>query len=89
MKNYTFYRENNHFDDILNNANVKSMIKLKIKWNKHLVIGIDNGDTDSVHSYITLMYSDDLVTVSRDFKPIPGIDYTPKKDSSKFTKKRN
>lgn len=85
MKYYTFYREDNKFDDILNDINLKKVIDEKISWFQHLIIGMQ--DNDKIASYITLKYGDELKTeVVKDFSPIPGVDYIPKKDISKFKK---
>lgn len=86
MKYYTFYRENNNFDDILSDATVKKITSMKIQWAKHLMIGVDDGSDQSI-SIITLKYSDDMVTsLTKDYSPIPYSDYQPKKDSGKFVK---
>lgn len=87
MKYFTFYRENNKFDDILNNMNVKPIIKTKITWFQHLMIGIEDKHEKNI-SVITLTFGDDMVSnLTKDFTPIPGVDYMPKKDKNKFTKK--
>jgi hypothetical protein len=85
MKYYTFYREDNKFDDILNDINLKKVIDEKIRWSQHLVIGLQ--DDDKTSSYITLKYGDEMKNeVVKDFSPVPGVDYIPKKDASKFKK---
>lgn len=88
MKYYTFYRENNNFDDILNDLNLKKLIDNKIRWKCHLMIGIEDTDVnDQTFSYITLKYGDEMVQdLIHDFSPIPGVDYTPEKDKNLFTK---
>lgn len=86
MKYYTFYRENNNFDDILNDINLKKTIKFKIKWKSYLMIGIPEDERQ--FSYITLKYGDDIKPPDiKDFTPVPGVDYVPKKDKNKFTKR--
>jgi hypothetical protein len=86
MKHYTFFREDNKFDDILTDAILKKHIIEKIKWFQYLMIGVKDQD-EGVLSYLTLKYGDDIVTnYYKDFSPIPGVDYKPKKDSSKFSK---
>jgi len=86
MKYYTFYRENNDFKDILNDPTIKKSIDTKISWYQHLTIGVTS-KTDQIQSLITLKYGDEMVQdVVKDFSPIPGVDYIPKKDASKFTK---
>ncbi len=86
MKYYTFYRENNNFDDILNDAILKKIIDEKIRWFQHLVIGM-NDKHDKTFSYITLKYGDEMVQeIVKDFSPIPGVDYIPKRDANKYKK---
>jgi len=88
MKYYTFHRENNDFSDILNDINVKRVIDTRVSWWQYLMIGIEEKNNSGTFSYITLKYGDEMVSsVVRDFSPIPGVDYMPKKDSSRFTKK--
>jgi hypothetical protein len=86
MKYYTFFREDNNFDDILKDAILKKSIYEKIKWYQHLMIGISDKDEGSL-SYLTLKYGDDIITgYYKDFAPVAGVDYMPKKDKTKFTK---
>ena len=85
MKYYTFYRENNDFTDILSDSNVKKVIDTKISWYQHLMIGIEEKKNDQTFSYITLKYGDEMITkLVKDFSPVPGVDYLPKKDASTF-----
>ena len=87
MKYYTFYRENNNFEDILSDAIVKKITSVKIQWLHHLMIGVDDSGSEQSLSIITLKYSDDMVTsLTKDYSPVPFLDYQPKKDSSKFVK---
>jgi hypothetical protein len=88
MKYYTFYRENNNFDDILHDNNIKGIIAIKISWYEHLLIGLGNKSNDRHYSYITLKYGEDMKKLDViDRTPIPNIDYVPKKDKNKFSKK--
>lgn len=89
MKYYTFYREDNNFKDILSDGNLKKVVTERVKWFQHLMIGIDEHreKNDQAISYITIKYGDDMVNnLTKDFTPIPGVDYIPKKDASKFKK---
>lgn len=88
MKYYTFYRENNDFTDILDDPIVKKIVDEKIRWYQHLVIGMqENEKNDQSFSLITLKYGEDMKQEAvRDFSPVPGVDYIPKKDASKFKK---
>jgi len=86
MKYYTFYRENNNFDDILNDAIIKKIIDEKIRWSQHLIIGM--GDKhEQTFSYITLKYGDEMMQeLIKDRSPVPGVDYIPKRDANKYKK---
>lgn len=87
-KYYTFYRENNNFDDILTDQNIKKVIHTKTSWYQHLMIGIMEDGNEGTFSYITLKYGDDMKKPDViDRTPIPGIDYIPKQDKSKFSKR--
>lgn len=79
MKHYTFYRENNKFDDILKDPAIKKLIYTKIHWNQYLRIGLYDVD-DKLESYITLKYGDEMRNNSlvTDRTPVPFVDYIPK-----------
>jgi hypothetical protein len=84
MKYYTFYRENNNFDDILNDQIIKKIIDEKMRWYQYLIIGM-NDKHEQTFSYITLKYGDEMKQeLVKDFSPIPGIDYVPKRDASLY-----
>jgi hypothetical protein len=84
MKYITFYREDNNFDDILNDVNLKKVFIEKYKWTKYLMVGIDDKNSQTI-SYITLKYGDDMKSnITRDYTPIPGVDYLPKQDKNKY-----
>lgn len=86
MKHYTFFRENNKFDDIIKDPNLKKVIDEKIQWYQHLMITVNEDDEGSL-SYINLKYGDDMVqNLYKDFTPVGGVDYTPKKDKTLFSK---
>lgn len=78
MKTYIFKRENNNFDDIINDDAVGSKFKTVLSWRDHLLIGTDHED-DEIDSYIILKYGSDLVTqgLIKDFSPVPYVDYMP------------
>lgn len=88
MKHYTFYREDNNFTDILNDVSIKKLIDEKIRWYQWLTIGIaDTTKNSQSFSLLTLKYGDDMKQdFIKDFSPIPGVDYIPKKDASKYKK---
>ena len=86
MKYYTFYRENNNFDDILNDTIVKKIIDEKLRWYQYLIIGMNDKHEQSF-SYITLKYGDEMKQeLVKDFTPIPGVDYIPKRDANQYKK---
>jgi hypothetical protein len=89
-KYFTFYRENNNFDDIVKDANIKKVIHLKISWYQHLMIGINEAGNDRHFSYITLKYGDDMKKLSfKDRTPIANVDYSPKKDKNKYKSRKS
>ena len=86
MKYYTFYRENNNFDDILNDTIIKKIIDERLRWYQYLIIGMNERHEQSF-SYITLKYGDEMKQeVVKDFTPIPGIDYIPRRDANQYKK---
>ena len=81
MKYYTFYRENNNFDDIEKDNIVKKFANSKIRWYQYFMIGMDRYSNDQNFSMLTLKYGEDMVNnLTKDFTPIAGVDYTPKKN---------
>jgi hypothetical protein len=87
MKYYTFYRENNNFSDILTDNNIKKVVDMKISWHRHLMIGLKETTNSGTFSYITLKYGDEMKQeLVRDFSPVPGVDYIPKRDASQYKK---
>ena len=80
MKYYTFYRESNNFDDIISDNIVKKFAETQIKWYQHYMIGMKKDGNDQNFSMLTLKYGEDMVNnLTKDFSPIPGVDYVPKK----------
>jgi hypothetical protein len=80
MKYYTFYRENNNFDDIESDNIVKKFAETQIKWYQYFMIGMKKDGNDQNFSMLTLKYGEDMVNnLTKDFTPIAGVDYTPKK----------
>jgi hypothetical protein len=81
MKFITFTREDNVWDDILTDINIKSSIKSRVSWLNHLQIGIPNAK-EKLITYLELKYGDDIINrVCKDFSPIPYVDYQPKPPS--------
>lgn len=82
MKYYTFYRENNNFDDIESDTIIKKYAELKIKWYQYFMIGMMEDGNDQNFSMLTLKYGEDMVNnLTRDFAPVAGIDYIPKRNN--------
>jgi hypothetical protein len=80
MKYYTFYRENNNFDDIESDNIVKKFADTKIKWYQHFMIAMKKDGNDQNFSMLTLKYGEDMVNnLTKDFTPVAGVDYIPKK----------
>jgi hypothetical protein len=88
MKYFIFYREDNDFEDILNDKDVKKYFHYKMKFHHYLIIGTESVN-DEVQSYLVLKYGDSMKDKSYVFpnrKPIPFVDYTPdRKRPKKFT----
>jgi hypothetical protein len=82
MKYYTFHRENNDFEDILKDNNIKKKFDIILRWKNHLQIGIDdNKENEKISSFIMLRYGDDLIDkMCEDYSPISGVDYQPKRN---------
>lgn len=79
MKYFTFYRENNNFDDLLSDQTIKKAVDEKILWYKHLILGFSDTCSEQTISYLTIKYGDEMVrSLVKDFSPKPGIDYIPK-----------
>jgi hypothetical protein len=77
---YTFYRENSDFDDILKDPNVKKYVDEVTTWYQHLMIDMSDydKDIDKVKMYITLKYGDDLCQrLTKDYSPVINVDYIP------------
>jgi hypothetical protein len=80
MKYYTFYRENNNFDDILTDPSIKKFISEKIRWKNYLKIGIDDyqKEAEKVFFYINIKYGDEIRTeLTKDYSPVANKDYIP------------
>ena len=83
MKYYVFARESDKFDDILKDVAVKPVIRHKIRFKDHLILGFSEDD-EKIISYMTIKYGDDMVSfnsIAPDRSPIMDKDYVPKKKS--------
>jgi hypothetical protein len=80
MKTFVFQRESNNFDDVLKDKNIKKYIVEKYRFAEHLIIRVV--DTPEALAYITLMFSEELVSMKDlvpDRTPKSNIDYVPKR----------
>lgn len=80
MKTFIFKRENNNFDDILKDKNIKGSVKETYIFDEHLIVRLE--EKPEVLAYITLMFSEEFISMKDlvpDRTPKPHIDYTPKK----------
>ena len=80
MKTFIFKRENNNFDDILKDKNIKGAVKETYIFDEHLIVRLE--EKPEVLAYITLMFSEEFISMKDlvpDRTPRPYIDYTPKK----------
>ena len=80
MKTFIFHRENNKFDDILKDKNIKSAIKETYTFDEHLIIRLE--EKPEVLAYVTLMFSEEFISMKDlvpDRTPRPYVDYTPRK----------
>lgn len=79
MKTFIFKRESNSFDDITKDPSLVKAIRTKIKWFNHLIIEIEDNNRQ-LESYINIKFGDYMVnSLSKDYSPIMGVDYVPKK----------
>ena len=89
MKYFIFYREDNNFDDILKDKNIKKCFNYKLSWYQYLLLGTESL-TSELQSYLILKYGDDIKDKSyifSDRKPVPFVDYMPDRNRPKrFTK---
>jgi len=79
MKYFIFYREDNVFDDIFSDSNLKNYFKYKLQWFQFLILGSDKSD-QKMESYLYLKYGDDIKDKSfiiLDRKPKMHVDYEP------------
>lgn len=79
MSSYIFYRENNKFDDILNDKNIKKFLKQKIKFSKYFIV-LGYNMPKEIESYIMLKYGDDIRSwdhIRKSYDPQPYVDYMP------------
>ena len=82
MKYFIFHRpfDKPNFDDILKDPTLKGIIREKIKWPKHLLLGIEDYKKEEILSYVTLKYGDDLVSMDsivKDRAPVMFKEYQP------------
>ena len=79
MKTFIFNRENDKFDDILKDKNIKKYIVEQYQFTHYLIIRVK--DLPEAVAYITLMFSEELVSMKDivpNRTPIMNVDYIPK-----------
>lgn len=77
MRNFTFYRESNNFDDILTDVALKKKIHFKLRWSNHLEISINTFKDEGLITYIELKYGESITRLTKDYSPVPHVDYIP------------
>lgn len=86
MKYYNFYRESNDFTDILNDPNIKTVVKFKMQYSNNLVLGFGYIPDDKLLAYVVLKYGDDIKNLHDfNYTPIPNKDYIPIRKSRKVS----
>lgn len=78
MKTYVFRRENDNFDDVLKDKNIKKYIVEQYELTNHLIIRVE--DTPEALAYIMLMFGEELISLKDivpDRTPVMDVDYTP------------
>lgn len=87
-KHFIIVSEDNHFDNFINDKNVKKYIISKLTWMNSMFIKLSEDTPDDTLSYILLKYGDiikDTSSIVTDRTPIMYVDYLPKEEN-KFTK---
>jgi hypothetical protein len=77
--NYLFYREDNKFEDILNDNTIKKYFRQRIRWKYYLLL-ISHTVPEEAQSYLMIKYGDDMKSwdhIRKDNSPIPYKDYLP------------
>lgn len=78
MKHFNFQRQDNNFDDILSDENIKPHVCVTIKYLNGLILGFTYQTSDSILGYIVLKYGEDIKPISeKDYSPVPNVDYIP------------
>ena len=90
MNYYVFKKDDDNFEDFLNDKNLKPLLKFKIQFKNHLILATYDVLNEKLQSYVTLKYGDYMVNkkeVFGDYTPVPFKDYIPdRKRPSKFKK---
>jgi len=81
--NYFFKSESPEIlEKILADPIIKKSVKHISQWPNNMLLSFKPDTTQNMNSYINLKYCDVLMPedkVIRDFSPVPGVDYTPKR----------
>ena len=74
-------------DTLLEKQIFDQVVDMKISWYRHLMIGLKENTNSGTFSYITLKYGDEMIpSITKDYSPVPGVDYIPKRDASQYKK---
>lgn len=88
MNYYIFKKEDDDFSDLLVDKTLKPLLKFKIKFHQHLMLGSYDDIDQKLSSYITLKYGDMMVNkcdMFIDNSPKIHVDYAPdRKRPEKF-----
>ena len=80
MNYYIFKKEDNDFSEMLNDKTLNPLLKFKMKFSQHLILGSYDDIDDQLSSYITLKYGDMMVNkfdMFIDYSPKMHVDYRP------------
>lgn len=90
MNYYVFKKEDDNFEEFLNDKNLRPLLKFKIKFKNHLMLASYEEVDQQLQSYVTLKYGDYMVSKTEifgDFTPKPFVDYSPDENRpAKFKK---
>lgn len=83
-----FYRENNYFDDILNDPVIKKSVRTTMKLTNFLLLRFDDDlKNEKLISYINLKYGDSIIDSTHivpDRTPTMYKDYMPERKKTTY-----
>lgn len=80
MNYYIFKKDDDDFSELLKDKILKPLLRFKIKFRHHLILGSNDQIDEKLSSYITLKYGDMMVNkydMFVDRSPKINVDYTP------------